>query len=75
MPNSVGQGRGRRRTQTSGPHARTNEVTRTGPTAERATTPRRTLQRDERATVQGPVRKPTKDEMSHGGGGGGARRG
>ena len=32
-----------------------------------------TLPRGERVTVQGPVRKPTKDEMSHGGGGGGGQ--
>ena len=47
------------------------EATPTNPKAVRAATTLRNLQREERLTVQGPVRKPTKDEMSHRRGGGG----
>ena len=67
-PHSTSHSRSRRST---GPRARTNEATRTGPTAEQATMTRRTLRREEWVIVQDPVRKPTKDEMSPKGGGGG----
>ena len=52
--------------------AHTTEATRTGPTAKRAAATRRTLRGAGRVTVQGPVRKPTKDGMSHRRGGGGS---
>ena len=43
------------------PHAHTNEATRMGSTAEQTTMTRRTLRREGRVTVQGPVRKPMAD--------------
>ena len=52
-------------------HTHTHEATRTGPTAEQTSMTRRTLRREDRVTVPGPVRKPAKYEMSYGGGGGG----
>ena len=45
-------------------------VVRTGPTAEQTTMTRCTLRSEGRVPVQGPRRKPMKDEMSHRGGGG-----
>ena len=36
---------------------------------------RRNMRRDERVTVQGPVKEPQPDGMSHGGGGGGFVKG
>ena len=42
----------------TGPHARTHEATRTVPRCES------TLRRVERASVQGSVRRPKKDEMN-----------
>ena len=51
--------------QALGP-ARTIEAARTGPTAERTAMTRRTLRREGRVTVQGPVRGPTKDERHAG---------
>ena len=58
------------RRQNSGPHTHTNEASYTGTTAD----PRRNLQREEQVTVQGPVRKPTKDETHRRGGGRGTTR-
>ena len=59
--------RRRRRRPNTAPHGPTDEATRAGPTAEPTTMSQRTLRREERVTVQGPVRKPTKDGMPHGG--------
>ena len=64
-PRSAGRSRSRQVVLSTGPRAHTHEATRTGPAAERITTTRCTLRRGERVTVQGPVRKPTKAEMSH----------
>ena len=62
-----GQGTRRPRRRRKG-SAHTTEATRTSPNAEGAATTQRNLQREDRGTVQGPVRKPAKDETSHRGG-------
>ena len=43
-----------------------SSATRNGPTAEQTMMARRTLRKEERVTVQGPVRKSAKDLKSHG---------
>ena len=65
-PRSTSHSRGRPSTT---PHAYTNNATGASPTAKQTTMIRRTLQREDRVNVQGPVRKPTKDQMFGGGGG------
>ena len=45
----------------------------TGPSGRQNTVPRRNMQREDRVTVQGPVKRQQPDGMSDGGGGGGLR--
>ena len=52
-----------------GPHSHTNRATRTSPMTEQAAMTRRIVGREDWMTVQSPLRKPTQDEISHGGGG------
>ena len=52
-----------------GLHSHANKAAHAGPVAEQPVTTRSSLRRE--VTVQGPGRKPTRDEMSHRGGGGG----
>ena len=55
----------------TGPCYRGNDTTRNAGRSDRQNAfTRRSTQREERVTVQGPVKKPQPDERSHGGGGG-----
>ena len=58
-------------TPTTGPRERGNDTSRsTGRSGRQNAVTRRSTRRDERVTVQGPVKKQRPDGMSHKGGGG-----
>ena len=58
-------------TPTTGLRKRGNDTSKsTGRSGRQNAATRRNMRRDERVTVQGPVKKPQRDGMSHGGGGG-----
>ena len=59
-------------TPTAGLRDRGNDTSRsTGRSGRQNAATRRNMRRDERVTVQGPVKEQQPDGMSHGGGGGG----